>query len=407
MKRQLLGTTALVAAAGVFAIASATPAEAQQKVEPIKITVNGYHQQFISFVDQDNVGTIASGSGRSGRFVKTDVTSDSEIHFNGRTTLDNGITIGLRVEIEANTQTADQIDESYLFIDSAIGRAEIGTLNNVHYRMYIGAPEALARGFILNDPAVFSNFFNPTGSSSGDSTLGVVAARFRDNDSEKINLYTPRIQGVQLGFTYVPDSSQDNQASVVASSAYTRGVAVAGNFIRTFGGVDVSAYAGYFRWQGPQLTATTKAPNPEHYSFGGKLGYAGFQIGGGYGKLRNGRTGSAGSDGASSAGTGAFRTDGRAWELGGQYTFGPATISLDYFNGRNNDSPVAGPDTGSDKYTGLALEGSYKIGPGISIEAVLFTAKFTGNGSAGGTSGVTPNTNNKGNGAGIGLLLVF
>ncbi len=416
MKRQLLGTTALVVAAGVFTLASTSPAEAQQKVEPIKITVGGYHQQFLSYVSQKDFAPVQNGTGTtgpaSGKFVKTDVTSDSEIHFNGRTTLDNGITIGLRVELEANTQTGDQIDESYLIIDSKFGRAEIGTLNNVHYRMYIGAPEALGRGFVVNDPEFFANFFNSTRSSTSDSTFGVVASRFFDNDGEKINLYTPRIQGFQLGFTYVPDSSQDQQAPVPASIAYTRGIAVAGNFVRSFGPLDVSAYAGYFGWQGPQATFDgTPAPDPKHYSFGGKLGFAGFEVGGGYGKIRNGRTGSSGTNAPSAAGTANRRVDGEAWELGAQYTFGPATVSLDYFNGRNNSSLVVGPDRGDDKFTALALEGSYVIGPGISIEAGIFTAQTKSNDPAaattGGAGGAAARGNNKANGAGVGLLLKF
>jgi outer membrane protein OmpU len=403
MQRRLLEATALVTAA-VAGIWTVSEAQAQTKTEPISVSVGGYHGQFVSYVDQDNRGDRTNG--RSGKFTAVDVTSDSEIHFNGRTTLGNGLTLGFRLELEGNT-AADQIDESYMFVEGRFGRVELGSLNNVHYRMRVVAPEAFSRGFITNDGNVTTVLGNITGSPTSDSTLNDTAARFRDNDSEKVNYYTPRFEGLQLGVSYVPNSSQDNQSPEAISSAYSRGYAVAANFTRTFGALDVAAYAGYFQWQGPQLTATTHAPDPSIYSVGGQVGYGGFRFGGSYGKLRRGRTGAAGTNAASVAGTGAFRTEGRAWDIGGIYTFGPASVSLTYFNGENDDSPVAGPSTGRDKLTGLALEGKYVLGPGVSVEGALFTAKFHGNSSTGGTTGALTNEDNRGTGIVTGLLLTF
>jgi outer membrane protein OmpU len=402
MRRRLLQTTALCALATAELVSPA--ARAQTKVQPIEVSIGGFHGQFVSYVDQDDAGDRTNG--RSGKFTPVDVTSDSEIHFNGRTTLDNGLTLGFRLELEGNT-AADQIDESYMFVEGAFGRAELGSLNNVHYRMRFVAPEAFSRGFVTNDGNLVTVFANTTGSPSSDSTINDTAARFRDNDSEKINYYTPRFEGLQVGVSYVPNSSQDNQNPESASASYSRGYAVAANFVRTFGAFDVAAYGGYFRWQGPQLSATTHAPDPDIYTLGGQIGYGGFRFGGSYGRSHGGRTGAVGTNAASVAGTGAFNMEGRAWDLGGIYTFGPAAVSLTYFNGTNDDSPVAGPSAGEDKLTGLALEGKYTLGPGVSIEGALFTAKFHGNGSSGGTAGALTNTDNKGAGIVTGLLLTF
>jgi len=401
MHRRLLETTAFSAfAIGLVPVA----ALAQTKTQPIEISIGGFHGQFVSYVDQDDRGDRTAG--RSGKLTPVDVTSDSEIHFNGRTTLDNGVSLGFRLELEGNT-AADQIDESYMFAEGGFGRVELGSLNNVHYRMRFVAPEAFSRGFITNDGNLTTVLFNSTGSPASDSTLNDTAARFRDNDSEKINYYTPRFEGFQLGVSYVPNSSQDNQNPESASASYSRGYAVAANFVRTFGGVDMAAYAGYFQWDGPQLSATSHAPDPDIYTVGGQIGYGGLRIGGSYGRANGGRTGAAGTAAASVAGTGAFRLEGRAWDLGALYTFGPAAVSLTYFNGTNDDSPAAGPSQGSDKLTGLALEGRYTLGPGVSLEGVLFTAKFHGNGSTGGTTGAVPNEDNKGTGVVTGLLLTF
>ncbi len=379
MKKQLLGTTALVAA-GLFAMADVSPAQAQQKVEPVKITVNGYMGQFFTIIGQDDVGSTSSG--RSGKFSTFDNHSDQEIHFNGRTTLDNGITIGLRIEFEGMSAT-DVVDESYMFIESKFGRIEAGQINNVHYRMAYKAPDVFTRGWV-NEGNVSNVLFNPVPRSSfnSDSMLGTTVSRFRDNDSDKINYYTPRFEGFQFGVSYMPDSSQDTASPVPTSSAYTRGWAVAGNFVRTFGQFDIAAYAGYMTWQGPQTSATASAPDPDQYSLGLQLGYAGFRVGGSYGKLKDGRLGGAGTDGASAAGTLGTLSEGDAWDIGASYTFGPASVSLTYMDGNNESAScslstqVCSSSTIKDKFTMLSLAGKYVLGPGISLEAALFTAKI-------------------------------
>ena len=374
--------------------------QAQTAVEPIRVTVGGFVGQFFSAIDQDDVGATANGS--SGKLTQFDMSSDSEIHFNGRTTLDNGMAIGFRVELEGNTDS-DQIDESFMFVESRFGRLELGSLNNVAYRMHYDAPEVFSRSWLTADGNLTNNVVNPTGSPSLDSTIIGTKNRFFDNDSEKINYYTPRFAGFQLGLSYIPNSAQDrNGAPDPISTAYSRGWAVGGNFVQTFGAFDIAASLGYLSWQGPQTSVTTHAPDPDAYQAGLQVGYAGFKVGGAYAKIRDGRSGSSGTNStASSAGTGANKVEGRAWNLGGSYTTGPLSFSLTYADGRNDDSPAAGPSFGDDKFTGLSLAGKYQLGPGISLEGVLFRTEFDGNGSTG-----TPDSN-KATGLLFGVLAVF
>ena len=109
MKKHLLGTTALVAA-GMFGLVDT--AAAQTKVMPIQVSVGGYMGEFVSYTSQDDRG----GAAFNQKLTQFDQWSDKEIHFNGRTTLDNGLTVGFRIELEGNTDATDQIDESYMFI---------------------------------------------------------------------------------------------------------------------------------------------------------------------------------------------------------------------------------------------------------------------------------------------------
>jgi outer membrane protein OmpU len=394
MKR-LLATTALT----VVGLAG-TAAHAQTNVEPLRLTVGGFFGQFVSYIDQDDVAAVAGGS--SGKVTQLDVSSDSEIHFNGRVGLANGMTLGFRVELEGNTDS-DQIDESYMFLESRLGRLELGSTNNAAYKMHYDAPEAFSRGWLTADGNLTNNVVNPTASSSLDSTLIGTKNRFFDNDSEKINYFTPRFEGFQVGLSYIPNSAQDrNSAPDPVSTAYSRGLAAGANFVRSFGAFDVAASVGYHNWQGPQTSATSSAPDPDAWQAGLQLGYGGLKVGGSYATIRDGRSGSAGTNAAAStAGTGANIVDGRAWNLGAMYTLGPAAFSLTYADGRNDSSPAAGPSFGDDEFTGLSLAGKYTLGPGVSFEGVLFRTEFEGNGST-----PAPNSNDA-TGLLFGLLLTF
>ena len=98
MKKVLLGSTAIVAAG---MIASAPSAIAAEK---IKIGVGGYMEQWFGYASGDDNSTED--------FSGFDVKSDAEIIFKGKTTLDNGISVGVNVQLEGNANAGDQIDES-------------------------------------------------------------------------------------------------------------------------------------------------------------------------------------------------------------------------------------------------------------------------------------------------------
>src|SRR5476651_1685791 len=130
MKKLLLGSTAL-AVGGLMA----APAMA---ADPIKIGVGGYYQ-FYALAGQIE-GNYAT-NGTSVQFKGMQFIQEGEIHFIGQSKMDNGTTIGVRVELEAwnpatntNGVTAGlsvgssnrQIDEAYLFAFGDWGRVEVG-----------------------------------------------------------------------------------------------------------------------------------------------------------------------------------------------------------------------------------------------------------------------------------------
>src|SRR5690606_902883 len=88
MKHILLGTSALVAA-GLLA----APANAAEK---IKLGLGGFYAASMGAILDDDNDAGESGDNRDSFAIHQNV----EVHFKGETTLDNGITVGARVELE-------------------------------------------------------------------------------------------------------------------------------------------------------------------------------------------------------------------------------------------------------------------------------------------------------------------
>src|SRR5215470_5784799 len=148
MCRFMLGSSALVSAG--LAIGAA------QAVEGVTLTIGGrymaaagghLHEDFdLPFFDGDNLRDYV---------FKQDV----EVHFKGEATLDNGLVVGARIELEGQTQTADQIDEVYAYFRSArFGEIRFGdTLEALSQLCYL-VPSASGELFGADSP--FFNFSN-------------------------------------------------------------------------------------------------------------------------------------------------------------------------------------------------------------------------------------------------------
>ena len=413
MKKQLLSTSALVAA-GLVATAGAASAQTAPASSPIQITVGGYMYNFLSYTDQKD-RTMGSGSaGITAKPTPVQVNTDNEIWFQGKTTLANGISVALRVELEANTES-DQIDESFGIVEGAFGRIEIGSTDNSAYKMSIHAPDAGMGIAIAGVQSFTSNVVaNPSGSSILDTPINTTLPRMTDNDSEKISYFTPRFEGFQIGLSYVPELTQD-RAGIGGvrynSNTYHSGFTAGLNFTRAFGPIDIAASAGYARFSKPDSTAVTgngTLSDPQGYLAGAQVGYAGFRVGGSYLKQKDFAAVSAGQTGAATAMSGAGWTgatgqllNGQSYDLGLTYTFGPAVVGIDYFHGKNKGLTTAGNGAGSDRVDGGAVTGRYQLGPGVNVEASVFHFEVKGNAT---TSGYDKN-----NATGLmtGLLLNF
>jgi len=342
MKRLLLGTTALVAAAAI-----GVPAQAAEK---IKLSLGGYFQAYWGYAnEEDGVGEVGANRRNHGFY------REGEIYFRGETELDNGITIGVNVQLEAET-AADQIDESYIYFEGGFGRIELGAIDGAHARTHVWNPGAFGGGGPDFATAIWPN--SPAGNSVG--SVVTYGGYFVSGDREKISYFTPRVGGLQVGVSYMPERCEafsgctqntrlppDNTAGQ-QSEIYEIG----GNFKQKFGDVAFSISAGTSSGNVETANAGTGAGSEDQddMSVHANLGFGAFTVGVGYREDDQGRAGN---------------NEINAWKISGSYKMGPWTFGA----GLANQSVEVGAGNGDDELSTYAIGFNYAYGPGMTIRA--------------------------------------
>ncbi|MCB9948560.1 MAG: porin [Rhodospirillaceae bacterium] len=305
------------------------------------VSVGGFHRQWFGY----------GGNNDDLRLQSFDQWSNSEIYFRGRNVLDNGITFGFHVELEANT-VGDQIDESYLYIQSAdLGRFQLGSENSAGYQLQVVGPET---GLPINTGSQTQHVANPTSSGLFRTPFGsTLIEPAGDNDGQKITYFTPRYEGFQFGISYLPDidpTGGDTNALVVDDTVgrYGQGVSAGLNFERSFGPVDVALSGSVFWAEGPngQFDFTdaygfnagagegiTRSLGEDFWAWstGASVSWAGFTVGGSYAKVEEGRLTTVNT--APSTVAGVSSDEGNGWEVGVAYETGPWQFGVEYYQG--------------------------------------------------------------------------
>lgn len=380
---KLLSTSALVAAGlvGVMQVASAQTAPGT----PISAVVGGYVEQ--TFGHASNKNDVTGINARPNRAAQM---SDSEIFFGGRTTLANGIIIGFDVQLEANTST-DQIDESYIFIDGAFGRALIGSENSADVLMHMGTPAA-GRAYGANGSTAQSWIRKPTNvtvisdpSAPGcvvtSGTAGMGAAGC---DQQRVTYFTPRMAGFQFGGSFTPNSNTEDANQFDDKRANrTNGISGAVNYMNNFSGVQVNASAGLTSYGAVDNAAagTANSSDNKDYAFGLQVGASGFMVGGSFRKID--------SD---------FSVEnGNGWSVGATYTSGPIAVGLSYLSSKTDGTAA---NANSDKLKQTLFSANYALGPGIDLIGSVFHIKWD-------DEGVAAADHNSGTGVVGGIRLTF
>lgn len=360
MKKVLFGTTALVAA-GLMANGAVA-------AEKIQMGLGGYFAAFfVAGSEDDNATTGEPGANRRSHKVSR----EAEIFFKGQTTLDNGIKVGVQVELEAET-CGDQIDESYIYFDGAYGRLVLGAENSAPYLMSYAAPAPSSGQHGVNSP----NFRHLQLGTNAGATLqagsGAPSTQVNlSNDSEKLTYFTPRIAGFQFGISYTPDNCEEATTGGVGvgcggsyagfqpdntAGQWSEIVEIGANYVNKFGDVGVAVSGGYGHGNLEANNAGATLEDRTLWSAGAQFSYQGFTLGGSYLHDDGGARGTNATD------------DSTQWNVGLRYAWGPWGVGIAYANAQTDNNAIGGVGGGDDEIDVTEVGGSYNLGPGISLE---------------------------------------
>ncbi|WP_025900007.1 porin [Sneathiella glossodoripedis] len=313
MKKLILGTSAIVAASTL----AATPTVAAEK---IKLGLSGYLQTSFVVADYDN-----------GDQLPTDIRHEGEVHFTGETTLDNGLTFGVNIQLEAR-QDNDQVDETYMYVEGAFGRINVGSENSAAYLMHYASPSPVP-AWSLNDPNAEAGGFETPATSATEVS-----------DADKITYFTPRFSGFQLGVSYTPDGDEETgtaspYAIIADEGAEDEAYSIGANYSGKIGSVALNASLGY------DLITRSTSDDTDEITGGFNVGFGGFVVGAGYKFTDN-------DDG----------TDDRErhdYNVGVTYGQGPWKVGVQY-------AGIDLDDAADGHLDAVVVGGQYVLGPGIT-----------------------------------------
>ena len=341
MKRNLLlGSTALIAGGMVAA-------DLAEAADPLRLEVRGFRNEAfgIGEVDHDT-----ADYNNTGHF------SDGEVQFRGSTTLDNGITVGVQVELEAFS-TGDQIDENYAFVEGGFGKLVLGSENTAPYQQFwsVTAP---AVGAPLNSGWITTFIPACSTCTTGFRTAALTTNLDITNDDNIVSYYSPRFAGFQLAVAYVPTAQingdgKNSPTQANEATEYRNGFSGGLHFTQSFNGFDVTA-AGAINWiEGPGQGSASGGGGSEdirQYKGGLNFGFGGFTLGGSVGYEESDRP-----------------FEGIAFDGGVSYETGPWGVSATFFHSEvDGENDFLNTGEGDDSVLAIAGSVAYTLGPGIN-----------------------------------------
>lgn len=354
MKKILLGTSALIGAAGFFA--GAALAEAP------KITVGGFADFQAGFISED------LDANRRGRGFR----NDTEINFNIDGKSDNGLGYGAVIDLEADV-TGDTDNQglnssrTYVYLEGGWGRVEMGSNTGAEGTLKVDASNiARATGGIDGDFTYFVNrafgstVISPRFLITPDLPLAYGNGALGDESTDNVNkitYYSPRWSGFQFGASYAPDSVDRGQTVTQADNSAGQSEDNISVGLNYQGQWDQIGFAGAVTgsWGEAEnapticgfVSCTTPTEDLRAWNIGGKLSYLGWSFAASYGDLDD------------SLNTKNSEAD--YYTLGAAYEWGVFGASLTWL-----DSEVEVPGLADNEFDNLSLGIDYKLAEGLT-----------------------------------------
>jgi len=348
-KQVLLGGTALIGAA---AMAAPSYAGTVGSKDAMSVSLGGTLRFYTGMADQD----VSAGRGRGYSFN----VDESEVKVSASNTADNGIKYGVTIELNAAAADTRAADEAYAFLDSdQWGRLELGDQDDASDRMALHAFNVLVgRAGADGDAADYIQFGGSTISAPGfDST----------SDDTKINYFSPRFGGFQIGASLTPDSGVTSGTGGLLDTDndgdFENVVGLGANWKGKFD--EVSIAVGVVGEFGDSETASGSAAEGdiESIGVGANIEFAGFGFGAFYADLSD--------KGIASAAIATGADAGSYYDLGVSYKTGPWGISLGYFA-----SEVSNGGAITDSEVEMwSLDVAYDVAPGWELMDSLHIAE--------------------------------
>ncbi|MEI6187671.1 MAG: porin [Alphaproteobacteria bacterium] len=396
--RNILLTTALATLfTGVASAHSAHVEKTMKDSEGLSVSVGGsfdgqaatrsQKKSYTLAVDSQN-NTYAQGITPGNKNVGFNTVA--AIHAIAKNKTVEGTTYGAQIGILATTRGQkpagkSSLDRTFLFVENdGMGRFEAGSNDGVASAMRTGADSiARATGGIDGDwynYVALTALINGRNIDNNNNNLNAIPApttyltKYQDDiiqdviggneQSRKINYYTPEYNGFQAGLTYTPDARNSGQDNIgilgrlnstenpytqpAAKNAISGGLSWTGKFEKNQS-LKVSVVG---ETSNTTVTAADKAAGNKYYDaksviVGGQYSYEDFSVAASYGNQ--------GKSGFAKNTTGVGLKGGSFWTLGAAYVQGPVGASVTYMNSTLNKNTL--------NLISLGLD--YQVAPGL------------------------------------------
>jgi predicted porin len=321
MKKILLGTTALVAAAGFAGIASAQ----QVTTKATTLGISGSVEFEGAYADND------TGASR-----KVDFLSDGDFTFSPKYVADNGLTTTGRIDFAWDNGNSNLATDE---LSITFASASFGSLT-------LGDDDGAVDNFYQQGPLTGDG--NWDGSATRFVTTGWAGDSIEQNFNQDATKIYYSTSGLDLaGFTFGASYTPKSNSTFDSGSGLTK---AAGNFsdIYDAGGTWEGEFSGVSITVGGDFITAKRdlsEEGPTSYNVGGTVGFGALKVGGGYTATSN-----------ASANGGSFNE----WAVGATYDIGAFTVGATY------DKASYDVSTGSPDSSAYGAAVSYAVAPGVT-----------------------------------------
>jgi len=376
MKGVLLSSTALVAAGLLAAEAGAA--------DGITLEIGGRYKGAAGVVPSED---FSASSGIAGHDVRAYVfKQDVEVDFEGKTVLDNGLTVGAAVELEGQTTADGQIDSVYAYFSGGFGEVRFGDTEEAYAQLCYLVPSA-SELFGADSPDI--NFSN-AGIAGYGATNGTCYGI--DDNATKLVYFSPTFAGFKFAVSFAPDNTEDTRNTLAGAGTRLRNddgqnsenLSLAAQFAHDFNGVTLTlGGGGSFSFNKEANPNNTRAARG--YNAYAQLEFSDITIGAATELRQN-----LGDDGA----------DQWVYGLGATYDLDNWTFGLGWTHGdyekATGENGVGPFNADHDIYSATV---SYELEDGLSVDAVLEYSDYRSHDAAG--------PDYQGLAAGVGTLITF